>query len=172
MGSARVRFSELELEHELEVALRIGTEVSGRVDHAARTAERADETIGVAEVDVVEDVDRLDVELAIDALRELELLEERSVGSPITRPAQRVALLVAEGSRRSGLAEDVQVLDELDRPVGLAEDACLDMATDIRTAGPGVGDSACVNAVVEWQSALDRGGRVELPAADEVVSRS
>ena len=37
-GSTRVRFLELELERELEVALQVGAAISGRADHAEASA--------------------------------------------------------------------------------------------------------------------------------------
>src|SRR5215470_19425756 len=118
MKSTRVRLSELELERELEVSLQVRAAIGGGVDHTRASArdelaggvELADVTIGVIEVDVVEEVDRLDAELALNPLREPELLEERGVGAPVAGAAQTVALLVTE---RSGCrsAEDAQVVE-------------------------------------------------------------
>ncbi len=149
MKSTCVRFSELKLERELEVALRIRAAIRGGVDHASGASERTNETIGVAEVDVVEEIDRLDAELALYALGEPELLEERGVGPPVTWPAQRVSLLIAEGSGRGRFTEDAQVFDIPDLPISVVEGPGLDFAFDVRSAGSGIGDAARVNAVVE-----------------------
>ena len=60
---------ELVPERELEVALRVRTAVSGGVDDARAACrsqraarELADESIGVVQIDVVEEVDRFDAE--------------------------------------------------------------------------------------------------------------
>src|SRR4030095_13194865 len=167
--TTHVRFSELELERELEVALRVRAAIGGRVDDAACATERADEAVRVVEIDVVEEVYRFDAELSFDTLGESELLEERSVGSPVTGAAQRVALLVAEGPRSSGLAEDAQVLDVPDLPISIPEGSGLDIAVDVRPASSVVRDAGCIEAIVERHAALERSVRVELPASDEQV---
>src|SRR5262245_51684827 len=138
MRSTCVWFLELEFERELEVALRIGSEISGRVDHAgavtrleSAAAEAADESIGVAQVDMVEEVHRLDAELPIDLFGEAELLEERGVGTPIPWPTQRVVLLVSESSDRRS-AEDAQVGEVTDCPVAITTGSGLDLAVDVR----------------------------------------
>src|SRR5574341_2245808 len=96
--------SELQFERELEITHRVRPEIRCRVDAPqARTdvqlpalIERADERIGIAQVDVVEDVHHFDPELKLLCLGEAELFEERSVGAPITGAAHRVAPLIAK----------------------------------------------------------------------------
>src|SRR5262245_65086190 len=147
MKSTHVQFSELELERELEDALGVQSAIGSGVDQASRAGERAHEAIRVVEIDVVEEVYRLDVELSFEALGELELLEERRVGSPITGAAQRVALLVAKSSGRGGLAEDAQVLNEPDdlNPIFItvAERTSIDVVFYIMAASPIVVDIVC-----------------------------
>src|SRR5215813_10779465 len=118
MKSTRAPFSELEPSREIEGALRGEAAIRGVVDHAGASArnklaggvELADVIIGIIQIDVVKEVDRLDAELALNPLREPELLEERGVGAPVAGATQTVALLVTERSDRRS-AEDAQVVE-------------------------------------------------------------
>src|SRR5262245_7937183 len=172
MKSIRVRFSEFELERELEIALRICPAIGGRVDDAQVIIDRQlaarvklpETDIRVGQVDVVEEVYRFDAELKLLRFGELEPLEERRVGSPVTGAAERVTLQVAEFAR-TRIGEDRGV----DAIFG-SRQIQLWIAIDIRAIRAGVDVGAGVIIEVEGQAALDRGVRVELPAADQVVS--
>ena len=62
--------------------------------------------VRLAEVHVVEGVEQLRAELALDALGELELLAQRGVGVEEVRPEEGVAGHVAEACRRPGGSRD------------------------------------------------------------------
>src|SRR5262245_8505276 len=169
--------SELQFKRELEIALRVSAEVSGRVDDTRATARResaalelADETIGVAEIDVVKEVYRLNAELAFNPLCDPELLEERCVRAPVARPAQRVALLTAKSAHRRG-AEHAQIGEEHNVPLAVARGACLHFTVDIRTAVTRIRDATRVKAVIKRQAALKGGVRINLPSAEQPVGR-
>src|SRR5262249_29778237 len=137
INSIPVRLSEFELERELEVALQVGAEVGGRVDDTCpaawiefASAEAADESIGVAQVAVVEEVDGLDPDFTFASLGELELLEERGVSAPVPRATQRVALLVAKRPDSRG-AEDAQISEVTYIPAAVTARASLDLAVDV-----------------------------------------
>src|SRR5215831_3150294 len=173
MMSIRVRFSEFEFERELEVALRIRSAIGGRVNDAqvsigsqlaTRRVKLPDRGIRVVQVDVVEKVYRFDAELKLLRFGELDPLEERRVGSPVAGAAERVTLQAAEFARPR-VGEDRGV----DAIFG-SRQIQLWIAIDIRAIRPGVDVGAGVITEVEWQAALDRGVRVELPSADQVVS--
>src|SRR5262245_11107026 len=172
MKSTRARFSEFELERELEVALRICPAIGRRVDDAqvfvdsqfAARVKTPDRGIRVGKIDVIEEVYRFDAELKLLRFGELELLEERRVGSPVAGAAERVTLQVAEFARPR-IGEDRGV-----NAIFGSREIQLWIAIDIRAIRAGVNIGAGVITEVEWQAALDRGVRVELPAADQVAS--
>lgn len=117
---------EFELERELEIPLRIGAEIGRRIDRAraaarieSATAEAADKSIGIAQVDVVEEVHGFDAEFQMLRFRDDEFLEQRRVRTPIVRAAQAVAFLVAERAHR-WRAEYAQVIEELKGAIGLS----------------------------------------------------
>src|SRR5215510_4136881 len=175
MKSIRVRFSEFELERELEIALRICPAIGGRVDDAQVIIDRQlaarvklpETDIRVGQVDVIEEVYRFDAELKLLRFGELELLEERRVGSPVTGAAERVTLQVAEFARPR-IGEDRGV-----EGISGSRQIQLRIAVNVRAlrhipAGVDVGAGVIIE--IEWQAALDRGVRVELPSADQEVS--
>src|SRR5262249_47954533 len=153
--------SEFELQRKLEVALRVGPSKRSIRDHA-RVRVRAgwipDERIRLIQVHMCEQVHRFDAELELFAFREAELLEQRGVGPPVLGSAQRVSLQVAKGSD-SRFLEHGRI-----KETGYWS-ARLGVPNNIWTIGTGIRDTAGVVADVEWQSALDRRVRVELPAA-------
>src|SRR5262249_10504540 len=93
----------------------------------------------------------------------------RRVGPPIAGAAERVTLQVAEFARPR-IGEDRGV-----EAIAGSRQIQLRIAVNIRTlrhVPTGVDVGAGVIIEVEGQAALDRGVRVELPAADQGVSRA
>ena len=90
--------SEVEPECELEHprGLRGEREEEVRVSGDSPACATINATVGVAEVDVVEDVKRLRAELAFDSFRDLEVLESRKVRVPQFRAAKCVPLHLPE----------------------------------------------------------------------------
>src|SRR5262249_25699760 len=87
---------ELEGEPELDVAhLVLGGGARDAPRVRPRLGEGADGPVGLAKVDVVEEVHDLDPELEVRAPARVEALEERGVHVPVAGPGQRVALHVA-----------------------------------------------------------------------------
>ena len=102
---------ELELQSELEVPLRISSEIRCRVYDtriAVRVRRIPEEIIRVSEVYVVEQIYHFRTEFKLFAFAEPEFLEERGIGSPIVWSAQRVSLKVAECSN-SRFCEDGRI---------------------------------------------------------------
>src|SRR5262249_24969221 len=98
-----------------------------------------------------------------------ELLEERRIGAPVAWPAEGVTLQIAKFAfpriREDRIVERVAIPRQIE----------LRIAIDVRTprqisAGINIGAGAVLD--VEGQPALNRGVRVELPAAEEEIHRT
>ena len=143
---------EFELQSELEITLRILAAESGVRDASrvrVRTGRVSEEGVRLVEIHVIEQIHRLDAEFQFFRLRKPELLEQRCVGAPVLRPAQRVSLQIAESPNRR-FCKDGRIEEPVSRP------ARVRIADYVRAIRACIRDPAGVVTDVERQPALNR----------------
>ncbi len=128
----------------------------------------ADLRVGVAEVHVVEDVDRLDPELDLVVPDDVEPLEERRVGAPVTGPPERILRQVAERALRRATERAVGIANRRRVEPLVSSLRAVRIADQVRPIRSGVPILAGVAiADVIRNAALNDRVLVELPAAKE-----